>query len=427
MRFVSGLAIAGVAAALSWVLVPVIGRLGVHVGLVDHPSARRVRARPVPTTGGLTIFLVFGAAMLLGYLFYHDFPWQLVPQLKVLLTGFVSIAMLGVVDDRLELRPIVKLAIQTLIVCGVVAGGLALEEVRFLLGPTVNIGWLGYPVAVVWFLLFMNALNLIDGLDGLAGGIAALASLGLLAVAAIKGNPLLFFAAAVLLGAIGGFLVHNFSHGRVYLGDVGSNGLGFLLAGVAIVGADNDVASSSVLIAGACMAVPTFDIVTSVMRRLLAGRGLMASDHGHIHHRLIGFGLSPRGVVLVLWGVTLFFGGQVLSIMASQGWVYSAAGLVAGAAVALTIIAQRKKNTLTTTRNVADEIFYLLGTRDSSTLEPSMDDSRLRTMIRNQIRREARFRRANGNGNGHGKAVDPTEVEPTERRPVPEPLASLLR
>jgi len=355
---------------------------------------RRVRAHPVPTTGGISIFLVFGVALLLGHYFCPGFPAELGGKIEVLLIGAVLIAFLGAVDDYTDLEPWVKLLAQSVIAASVVAGGFSVSEMRFLLGPTVHLGWLGYPLAFVWFLVFMNAMNLIDGLDGLAGGIAGLVSLTLVAVALANGNMLLFFTAAALLGATGGFLVHNFRRGGVYLGDAGSTGLGFLLAGIAIVGSDNDVASSAILAAGACMVVPVFDIFTTVARRMRAGKSIMAADHSHVHHRLIGFGLSPRGAVLVLWGTTVFFAGQVMSIVIPNGIVFAVLGLGAGAAVVCVLLAQSRKNIRTATGNASDELFYLLGTRVHSDHGDMGGGVGLRSLIRRQIKREASYRRA---------------------------------
>jgi UDP-GlcNAc:undecaprenyl-phosphate GlcNAc-1-phosphate transferase len=364
----------------------------------------------VPTTGGIVIFFVFGVALLLGNHFCPGFPPALVGRMGVLLIGAALIAFLGAIDDHADLSPTVKLMAQSVIAASVVAGGFSVSEMRFLLGPTVHIGWLGYPLAFVWFMVFMNAMNLIDGLDGLAGGIAGLASLTLVAVALAKGNMLLFFTAAALLGATGGFLVHNFKRGSVYLGDAGSTGLGFLLAGIAIVGSDNDAASAAILAAGACMVVPVFDVFTTVVRRMKAGRNIMAADHYHVHHRLIGFGLSPKGVVLVLWGTTVFFAGQVLSIVIPNGIVFAVLGLGAGAAVGYVLLAQRRKNTHTSTSDVSDEIFYyLLGMRGHS--DDNIDDGvELRSLIRHQIRREASYQRVRrGDGRDDGIAAEALE------------------
>jgi hypothetical protein len=275
-----------------------------------------------------------------------------------------------------------------------VVSGVVIERVRFFFGPVFHLGWLGYPITVLWFVAFMNALNLIDGLDGLAGGIAAIASAALVAVGIINENPLLYVPAAGLLGSSLGFLLHNFREGNVYLGDAGSMVLGFFLAGGAVIGAANDGASKSLLIAAACMAVPVFDVGTTIVRRRRSRHGIMTPDRGHTHHRLIRFGLNPKMAVLVLWGVTAFFGMQLLSLFTSFGLLCMLASYGLAGFAGKTLATQRRKNAWTTERDLRDEVLYLAGIRD--TIGP--DDTRtremsLRDMIVEQIRREALYRR----------------------------------
>jgi UDP-GlcNAc:undecaprenyl-phosphate GlcNAc-1-phosphate transferase len=381
------------AGGLSWLLMLPASKLGLKLGLADLPSSRRVRARPVPTTGGIVIFVAFAAAMVAsGYLLSGASP-ELVQKVRILLLGGSAIVILGMIDDRVNLRPQTKLIAQTIIAAAVVAGGVGMTHIRFVVGPTHDLGWIGFPLTVFWFVAFINALNLIDGLDGLAGGIAGIAALGLFAVGAVNGNAPLFFMAAGLLGATGGFLIHNFGSGNVYLGDAGSMTLGFLLAGGAVVGARSDAASTALLVAAACMGVPIFDVVTSILRRWRSGRGIMTPDRSHVHHRLIRFGLSPRRAVIVLWGVTIFFGGQMLGLSAVHGVVYVLLSYVAAMVVGNVLLTQRRKNMRTTERDIREEMLYLMGARDRVGDEEPNEEPGLRAMIVEQIRREARYRR----------------------------------
>lgn len=388
-----GLALAGAAALLSLVLTPPVGALGLHLGFADQPGPRRVRDRPVPTTGGIVVFLAFGVGMAAWLRMCHELPAGLPHRLAVLLTGTACIAVLGAVDDRVNLSPLIKLLFQSAVAAGVTANGFAVTEMRFLMGPTLHIGWLGYPLVFLWFLTFTNALNLIDGLDGLAGGIAAIASASLVMLSIAKGNVVLLYTAAAVLGSVVGFLFHNFGRGSVYLGDAGSTGLGFLLAGVAILGSANDAASSSILVAAACMAVPLFDVATSVIRRCRAGANILTCDRGHIHHRLIRFGLGPRRVVFVLWGVTIFFAGQILTLTVARGLFYTLVSLASAAAAGYVVVGQRRKNVAATGRKASDEVFYLMGTRDLACETGSSGEPELREMIADRAVREERYHR----------------------------------
>lgn len=393
-------AIAGV---LAWLLTPPGARMGLKLGLADLPSSRRVRARAVPTTGGVVVFLAFAISMMIAVRVCAGAPPELGVKLRALFFGATAVVVLGMLDDRLNLKPTVKLAAQTLIAVGMVVAGIGIDHMRFVLGPTIELGWLGYPLTVLWFLAFMNALNMIDGLDGLAGGIAAIAAGGLFAVSVLDPNPLLFLMGAGLFGATTGFLFHNYGRGNVYLGDAGSMTLGFLLAGGSIIGARQDAASTTLLVAAACMTVPAFDVATSMVRRWRKGQHMMKADRAHVHHRLIRFGLSPRHAVLVLWGATVFFGGQMLALVTSHGLIYVLASYVALAVVGRILLNQRRKNLRTTERHIRDEFLYLIGTRDTVGDEYDDDEPGLRDMIVEQIRREALFRRLERNERSSGR------------------------
>jgi UDP-GlcNAc:undecaprenyl-phosphate GlcNAc-1-phosphate transferase len=388
-------AIAGV---LAWLLTPPSGKVGLKLGLADLPSSRRVRARAVPTTGGIVVFLAFAVAMVVAARLCTNAPPELGVKLRALLIGATAVVVLGMADDRMNLRPLFKLIAQTIIAVAMVASGVGIDHMRFVLGPTISLGWLGYPLSVLWFLAFMNSLNMIDGLDGLAGGIAAITAGGLFAVSVLDPNPILFLMGAGLFGATTGFLFHNYGRGNVYLGDAGSMTLGFLLAGGSIIGARQDAASTTLLVAAACMTVPAFDVTTSMYRRWRKGQHIMKADRGHVHHRLIRFGLSPRHAVLVLWAATVFFGGQMLALVTPHGLIYVLASYVALGIVGRILLNQRRKNLRTTERDIRDEFFYLIGAKDTfGDEEGGEEEPGLRGMIVEQIRREALFRRLERN------------------------------
>ncbi len=374
----------------SWLLTVPMARLGLSLGLVDLPSSRRTRARPIPTTGGIVIFFTLAASLVLSLRFYGYESPEVATKLSALLLGGTAIVILGMIDDRVNLRPRVKLVVQLAVAIAVVSSGVTVDRVRFFFGPAFELGYLGAPLSVLWLVGCMNAVNLVDGLDGLASGIVAIGAVGLFAVGVMNDNPLLYMTAAGLLGSTVGFLAHNFRDGNVYLGDAGSMVLGFFLAGGAIVGAYADAASNAVLVAGACMAVPIFDMATTIMRRQRRHRGVMTPDSSHTHHRLIRFGLSPRMAVIVLWGVTVFFGGQVLGLITSQGVVYMLGSYAVALAIGRTLLGQHRKNKRTIRSDLMDELQFLLGSRGTGEEEVEMT---LREIMVAQIRREALYRR----------------------------------
>jgi UDP-GlcNAc:undecaprenyl-phosphate GlcNAc-1-phosphate transferase len=417
------LAILAVAAGASWLLTPPAARLGVKLGLVDNPSSRRVKARPVPTSGGLVVFGAFVASMVAMLLLHQAAPGVLANKITALLLGGTAVLVLGMADDKHVLPAWVKLLVQMGVATAMVFAGVGIERVHIPMGPMIQLGWWSYPLTVLWFVGFMNALNLIDGLDGLASGIVAITSGTMLLIGFMEDAPVLAFMCASLLGSTIGFLLHNFPKGDVYLGDAGSTVLGFFLAGAATIGASNDAASKSLLIAAACMAVPAFDVATSIARRWRSRQGIMTADRSHVHHRLIRFGLSPRMAVLVLWGTTVFFAGQMLGLLARFGFLYTLGSYAVAGFVLNALRLQRRKNIKTTGRDLKDEVFYLLGATDSVDDEPEGDDAGLRQLIMNQLRREVKYRKIVREENG-GREERRSPAErggaPAADRAVPE-------
>jgi len=366
-----------------------VARLGLRVGLVDLPSSRRTRTRPVPTTGGIVIFLTTAASLVFALRFFSHVDPNIAFKLSALLAGGTVIVVLGMIDDRINLKPGVKLAVQVAVAIALVASGVAFGTVRLFFGPALELGWLSYPITVFWIVGFMNALNLIDGLDGLAGGIAVIAASSLFLVGLMDDNPLLYMMTAGIFGSGIGFLLHNFREGNVYLGDAGSMGLGFFLAGGAVIGGRSDLASNAVLVVVACMIVPAFDVVTTIVRRGRSHGGVMTPDQSHTHHRLIRFGLNPKAAVIVLWGVTVFFGWQMLGLVARYGLFYLLGSYVVVFGVANVLMEQRRKNLKTMQSDLKNEMLYLMGLRAAD----EMESLSLREIIVAQVRREALYRR----------------------------------
>jgi hypothetical protein len=141
------------------------------------------------------------------------------------------------------------------------------------------------------------------------------------------------------------------------------------------------------------MAVPAFDVATTILRRRRSRRGLMTPDRSHTHHRLIKFGLNPRMSVVILWGVTLFFGGQMLGYIAPHGLFYMMGSYIVAVMVANTILDQHRKNTRTISSDLRDEILYLAGHPGAFPVADAHDGMTLRELIVAQIRREAYYRR----------------------------------
>jgi hypothetical protein len=190
-------------------------------------------------------------------------------------------------------------------------------------------GILALPVTVLWLVGMSNAFNLIDGLDGLAAGLGLVATMGLLAAAALNGRWETAMVAAALAGALLGFLPYNFNPARVFLGDCGSLPVGFTLAAIAVHSSIKTSAAIAVAVPLLALALPILDVGLSVMRRFVRRRPVFGADRNHIHHRLIGLGLTPRRAVVTLYGVATLFTALALAVVAGPKQVTWAVGLIA--------------------------------------------------------------------------------------------------
>jgi UDP-GlcNAc:undecaprenyl-phosphate GlcNAc-1-phosphate transferase len=305
------LAGAGVLAALLVAaLTPLAGVVARRVGAVDHPGDRRVHATPTPRMGGL--------ALLAGFLLVAGACWWIAPvlfegsprQFAVIVLGAVVIAGVGAWDDARGARPLAKLAMQCAVGALVFFGGLRLEFISwpFVEAGRIELGLLGLPITVFWFAGLMNAMNVIDGLDGLCSGISAISSFVLAAI--IMTFDATFFAVlpAITVGLCIGFLVHNYHPARIFLGDTGSLLLGYLLACSTLTTGTKSTAVLALLVPILCIAVPVVDMAFAIVRRTSRGRHPFSADKEHIHHRLLGLGLSQRRVVWILWFLTAYLG-----------------------------------------------------------------------------------------------------------------------
>jgi UDP-GlcNAc:undecaprenyl-phosphate/decaprenyl-phosphate GlcNAc-1-phosphate transferase len=288
---------AGKAFVIALILTPIIRDISRSFNYVDRPGHRKVHAYPMPRVGGIAIAIAYGASLIL-------FPgsgsalrdsslhavWKLIP-------GAALVFLIGLIDDFFSLRPLVKVfgliaAASVVFFSGISLGGIAGHEMAV---------WLDYPLTVFWLLLTSNALNLVDGLDGLCAGMGFLATLALFTAALIHGNHPLAFVTFPLAGALLGFLCYNVAPATVFLGDSGALLIGFLLGCYGMLWTQRASTLLSMLVPLLALSIPLLDVSLSVLRRFLRNQPIFLADRGHIHHRLLDRGLSPRQAVWVLY------------------------------------------------------------------------------------------------------------------------------
>jgi UDP-GlcNAc:undecaprenyl-phosphate GlcNAc-1-phosphate transferase len=316
-------------------MTPQVKRFAENIGAIDEPNERRINVLPIPRMGGLAIFFGFVVSALLVV--------NMSTPVMGLLLGAVIIAVMGALDDILSLNPWIKLAGQILaalvaIRCGIVFD--AISNPGFLdAGTTINIGWLSIPLTVLWIVLCTNAVNLIDGLDGLAVGVSAISSASMMIVSLLlpimvdSNVPLLL---ACLTGACIGFMPYNLNPAKIFMGDVGSQFLGFVLSCVSIIGTFKFHTIITFLVPLLALAVPLFDTIFAIIRRILRGQSPFQADREHIHHRLLALGMNQKQVVAILYGISAVLGFFAV-LIAGPGTGVRIVCLVAAFAVSITV------------------------------------------------------------------------------------------
>jgi UDP-GlcNAc:undecaprenyl-phosphate GlcNAc-1-phosphate transferase len=254
--------------------------------------------------GGLAIFLGFVLSLLIFV------PMDM--KVMGLLLGALIIAVVGGVDDIIPLSPSMKLLAQFIaalvcIRCGIVFNAISNPNI-FSEQSYIEIGFWSYPLTLVWIIGCTHAVNLIDGLDGLAVGVSAISSLTMLVVSLLVADPVVSIILAALAGACLGFMPYNFNPAIIFMGDVGSQFLGFVLGVSAIMGLFKFQAIITFIVPLLALAVPLADTAFAFVRRILKGQSPFHADKGHFHHRLMATGLSQKQTVAVLYGVSAIMG-----------------------------------------------------------------------------------------------------------------------
>ena len=329
--------------AVSLLLTRMWGPMAPRFGFVDRPGDRKLQKNPIPTAGGVGLFLGVQAACLVLLLF----PWRpFSGQITwvwwgryVLLSS--AVVILGIWDDRKALAPLHKLAGQILVAIAAFMFGVRFQNVLGVSMPA----WLNFMLTVGWFLAWMNAFNLIDGIDGLAAGIALIAGVGLAISLHFRKSPGDVLLLLGFVGACAGFLRYNFYPARVFLGDAGSLFLGFTLAMLAITTNSKGTFVAAIGMPLLAAGIPLFDSLLAVWRRTIrgvaaqgAGRGgilglVKQADAEHLHHRLLKGGLGQRQVALMLYAGTtvLVLLGLAASLFHDRAVGILALGFMAGA------------------------------------------------------------------------------------------------
>lgn len=307
-----------VAFGLALVLVPLTKWLAVRVGAIDYPNERSLHTVPTPKLGGLGILV---AALVAGFLWLPSDT-----ESHAIVYGAIAIAYLGFLDDVFELPAAPKLLGQVVAVVIPVSAGVTVQnftipffgrltpgtvDLFHVWGTTIQ---LGDVATVLGLVAVINVINLIDGVDGLAAGVAVISALTLATIALSLERTAAGVLAALTAGAALGFLRWGFPPASTFMGDTGSNLLGYLLGAVAVQGALKTNAVVALFLPLLILAVPILDTGFVVAKRLKYGKPIYKADRWHFHHRMADIGFSQRRTLLYLYGWTAVMSALALAL-----------------------------------------------------------------------------------------------------------------
>jgi UDP-GlcNAc:undecaprenyl-phosphate GlcNAc-1-phosphate transferase len=327
--------------AAAAIFTPVAIWLAPKIGAMDVPKdERRVHDRPMPRFGGMAIFI---GVMLSTFIFIMP---AFIPGKSMggLLIGGMLIYLFGVADDLKNISPMLKLLGQIICGCIVYASGIKLNFIDgFLGGGDLAFGNVpSFIITVIWIVGITNAINLVDGLDGLAAGIAAIASLCIAYAGYTRGHYVATTAMLAIAGGALGFLPYNFHPAKVFMGDSGSQFLGFCLATFSLIQPVKSATVVAVAIPALVLGLPIFDTAFAILRRVIKRQSIVVADKEHLHHRIMRAGFGHRRSVMIMYCISGIMG--VVAVEYSRGLMVECLGLLAIAVMLLYVLLSDTSN-----------------------------------------------------------------------------------
>ena len=318
---------------VSFMVTPYSIKIAEKIGAIDIPKDdRRMRKKSIPKLGGLAVFTGFAISLIYlisvmnieGSINLFDENEYLKKLIGVGI-GVIIITITGVIDDTKTLKPLQKLFGQVLAAIVAVSFGIKIgaEDIPFVANMEIA-NEISTFVTIIWIIVITNAINLIDGLDGLSSGIALISCISLLIIFALNYSPMIaILMITSLIGALVGFLPFNFSPAKTFIGDTGSNFLGYILSIVSILGVAKTYTAVVIALPMLVLGLPIFDVVWAIIRRIIKGKSIKAifqADKGHLHHRLIAKGFSQKQAVLVMYAMSAALGLFAIILLESGIW-----------------------------------------------------------------------------------------------------------
>ena len=318
---------------ITFMTTPYTIKIARKVGAVDVPKdQRRMHKKSMPKFGGPAVILGFLVAviyLLIVKSLEHSIDLfgsgQYGMKLLGMFLGIIVMSIFCVRDDIVTIKPMTKLLGQVLAAIVVVAFGVRIDEVTPAFLPTAE--WkeaFSIILTIGWIVGVTNAINLIDGLDGLSAGISVISAVSLLIIFVLNSSPIIsILLITALAGALVGFLPFNFAPAKTFIGDTGSNFLGFFFSFISILGVAKTYTAAVIVLPLLALGLPIFDTVWAIIRRLIKGKSIKAifkADKGHLHHIIVARGFSQKQAVLILYGIAVTFGLFAIIFLESGIW-----------------------------------------------------------------------------------------------------------
>jgi len=286
------------AVVLALILTPIVRDIFRAYGVVDRPdSSRKIHRHPIPRVGGIAVAISYFASIFIGGTSPGGFSPSDLSLVWAILPPAMVVFFVGLIDDFRGLKPWQKLLGQ------LIAASIAYAEgVRVISLGGHSLAWWSFPATILWLLVCTNAFNLVDGLDGMAAGVGFFATLTIFVAALLHNQIPLACATLPLAGCLLAFLCYNFNPATVFLGDCGSLLIGFVLGCYGVVWSQKSITLLGMTAPLMTLSIPLIDVVVAIFRRFLRRKPIFGADRGHIHHRLIDRGLTPRRAVLLVYG-----------------------------------------------------------------------------------------------------------------------------
>jgi len=283
---------------ISYILIPIIRKMAIKINLVDKPNARKVHTNSVPLVGGIAIFISSSIALSLMLPFNMDFFSNMNIYFAV-----TTLLIVGVIDDKFDLRASLKLAIQLVLAHFIIIQGIKIESLQGLFGVYVMSDWMQYLLTLIVITGVVNAFNLMDGIDGLAAGLAILGFVIYTIIALLTNQYTLALIFISYIGGLLAFLKYNLSKNqKVFMGDAGSLIMGFILvvAGISMIqtAQNSSLISIVTLEVVSVLIIPVFDALRVFRKRIKSGKSPFSADKTHLHHLILSAGAKHKSATL---------------------------------------------------------------------------------------------------------------------------------